>query len=349
LWHGVSIVAGKRTGGPAVRATNPANRRETIGEVQHAQPENVERAFAVAHDAQREWDAVPASERARILERAADLYEAHMPELLAYCVREAGRTIADSVAEVREASDFLRYYASRARADFGESMRLPGPTGESNELRWRGRGIFVCISPWNFPLAIFTGQIAAALAAGNCAIAKPAEQTPLVATRAVELLHEAGVPQEVLHLLLGEGGTIGALAVADPRVAGVAFTGSTETAQLIHRSLASREGPIAVLIAETGGQNAMIVDSSALLEQVVIDVVQSGCKGAGQRCSAARVLFLQEEIADRAIELLTGYMDELKIGDPRWLSTDVGPVIDEPSREALVAHATKTKQSARWY
>jgi len=349
LWHGVSIVAGKRTGGPAVRATNPANRRETIGEVQHAQPENVERAFAVAHDAQREWDAVPASERARILERAADLYEAHMPELLAYCVREAGRTIADSVAEVREASDFLRYYASRARADFGESMRLPGPTGESNELRWRGRGIFVCISPWNFPLAIFTGQIAAALAAGNCAIAKPAEQTPLAATRAVELLHEAGVPQEVLHLLLGEGGTIGALAVADPRVAGVAFTGSTETAQLIHRSLASREGPIAVLIAETGGQNAMIVDSSALLEQVVIDVVQSGFNSAGQRCSAARVLFLQEEIADRAIELLTGYMDELKIGDPRWLSTDVGPVIDEPSREALVAHATKIKQSARWY
>ena len=320
-----------------------------IGQLRSASNEDIERAFAAAERVQQDWNSTPASERARILERAADLFEAHTAELLAYCVREAGRTIVDSVSEVREAADFLRYYASRAREEFERGIRLPGPTGESNELRLRGRGTFVCVSPWNFPLAIFTGQIAAALAAGNCAIAKPAEQTPLIATRAVELLHEAGVPGDVLHLLLGEGGTIGARAVADPRVAGVAFTGSTETARAINRSLAERQGPIAVLIAETGGQNAMIVDSSALPEQVVMDVVQSGFNSAGQRCSALRALFVQEEIADRVAELLAGYMDELKIGDPRELSTDVGPVIDEPSRDALVAHAAKMTRTARWH
>ncbi len=348
-WRAASIVAGKRSGSDTIDARNPANRRETIGQVRAASVQDVDHAIAAADRVQRDWDATPASERAKILERAADLYEAHMPELLAYCVREAGRTIVDSVSEVREAVDFLRYYASRARAEFDRGIRLPGPTGESNELRLRGRGTFVCISPWNFPLAIFTGQIAAALAAGNCAIAKPAEQTPLIAGRAVELLHDAGVPREVLHLLLGEGGTIGARAVADPRIAGVAFTGSTETARAIHRSLAERQGPIAVLIAETGGQNAMIVDSSALPEQVVMDVVQSGFNSAGQRCSALRALFVQEEIADRVAELLAGYMDELKIGDPRELSTDVGPVIDEPSRDALVAHAAKMTKAARWH
>src|SRR5512138_1957922 len=324
-WRAASIVAGKRSGSETIDARNPTNRGETIGQVRAASIQDVDQAVATADRVQRDWDATPASERAKILERAADLYEAHMPELLAFCVREAGRTIVDSVSEVREAVDFLRYYASRARAEFERGIRLPGPTGESNELRLRGRGTFVCISPWNFPLAIFTGQIAAALAAGNCAIAKPAEQTPLIAARAVELLHEAGVPREVLHLLLGEGGTIGARVVADPRIAGVAFTGSTETARIINRSLAERQGPIAVLIAETGGQNAMIVDSSALPEQVVMDVVQSGFNSAGQRCSALRALFVQEEIADRVAELLAGYMDELEIGDPRELSTDVGP------------------------
>jgi RHH-type proline utilization regulon transcriptional repressor/proline dehydrogenase/delta 1-pyrroline-5-carboxylate dehydrogenase len=233
--------------------------------------------------------------------------------------------------------------------DFGRGLRLPGPTGESNELRLRGRGTFVCISPWNFPLAIFTGQIAAALAAGNAVLAKPAEQTPLIATRAVQLLHEAGVPPQVLNLLIGDGSTIGARAVADPRVAGVAFTGSTETARAIHRSLAQRDGPIAVLIAETGGQNAMIVDSSALPEQVVSDVVQSGFNSAGQRCSALRALFVQEDIADRVSELLAGYMDELNIGDPRKLSTDVGPVIDEHSRAALLAHVAGMTKRSRWH
>ncbi len=348
-WHGSSIVSGARTGERAAGVRNPSDRNEVIGEVRTATVADVERAFVAAERVQRDWDATPASERARILERAADLYEQNMPELLAYCVREAGRTIVDSVSEVREAIDFLRYYASRARAEFDRGIRLPGPTGESNELRLRGRGTFVCISPWNFPLAIFTGQIAAALAAGNCAVAKPAEQTPLIATRAVELLHQAGVPSDALHLLLGDGATIGARAVADPRVAGVAFTGSTDTARSIHRVLAGKQGPIAVLIAETGGQNAMIVDSSALPEQVVMDVVQSGFNSAGQRCSALRALFVQEEIADRVAALLAGYMDELRIGDPRFLSTDVGPVIDEPSREALIAHAAKMTKSARWH
>ncbi len=347
-WEAGSIIAGKfrRTAGQSVR--NPANLEEVIGTVSAADTSDVDAAFSAAEIGQQDWNAVSAHERATILERAADLYEQRMPELMAYCVREAGRTIVDSVSEVREAVDFLRYYAARARGEFGRGIRLPGPTGESNELRLRGRGTFVCISPWNFPLAIFTGQISAALAAGNSVIAKPAEQTPLVATRAVQLLHEAGVPAEVLHLLIGDGATIGARAVADPRVAGVAFTGSTETARAIHRSLAQREGPIAVLIAETGGQNAMIVDSSALPEQVVMDVVQSGFNSAGQRCSALRALFVQEEIADRVAELLAGYMDELRIGNPLSLSTDVGPVIDEHSRGALLAHVASMTKNARW-
>jgi RHH-type proline utilization regulon transcriptional repressor/proline dehydrogenase/delta 1-pyrroline-5-carboxylate dehydrogenase len=226
---------------------------------------------------------------------------------------------------------------------------MPGPTGESNELRLRGRGVFVCISPWNFPLAIFTGQIAAALASGNSVIAKPAEQTPLVATRAVQMLLEAGVPADVLHLLPGDGASVGARIVADPRIAGVAFTGSTDTARLIHRSLANRgDGAIPVLIAETGGQNAMIVDSSALPEQIVNDVVQSSFNSAGQRCSALRVLFVQDEIASRVSELLAGYMEELSIGDPMLLTTDVGPVIDAASRDMLRAHAEKITRGARW-
>jgi RHH-type transcriptional regulator, proline utilization regulon repressor / proline dehydrogenase / delta 1-pyrroline-5-carboxylate dehydrogenase len=351
-WVAAPIISGKLREGRGVEARNPANRAEVIGVVSSADESMIDAAFEAAAAAQPDWDLTPAAERAEILERAADLYEERMPELIAYCVREGGRTIPDSIAEVREAVDFLRYYADRARAQFGAGLRLPGPTGESNELRLRGRGVFVCISPWNFPLAIFTGQVAAALAAGNSVIAKPAEQTPLVATRAVEMLLEAGVPPEVLHLLPGDGASVGARAVADPRVAGVAFTGSTETAQAIHRSLAGRDGPIPVLIAETGGQNAMIVDSSALPEQVVLDVVQSGFNSAGQRCSALRVLFVQEDIAARVAELLAGYMEELRIGDPMQLSTDVGPVIDEPAREMLRAHAARIApigKGARWH
>jgi RHH-type transcriptional regulator, proline utilization regulon repressor / proline dehydrogenase / delta 1-pyrroline-5-carboxylate dehydrogenase len=348
-WKGGAIVSGelRETRGSEVR--NPANRGEVIGSVNDADAAAIEAAFTAAAKGQVEWDATPASERSEVLERAADLYEARMAELVAYCAREGGRSIPDGIAEVREAVDFLRYYADRARAEFGAGTRLPGPTGESNELRLRGRGTFVCISPWNFPLAIFTGQIAAGLAAGNAVIAKPAEQTPLIATRAVQLLLDAGVPEQVLHLLPGDGASVGARVVADPRVAGVAFTGSTETAKAIHQSLANRDGPIPVLIAETGGQNAMIVDSSALPEQIVMDVVQSSFNSAGQRCSALRVLFVQEEIAPRVEDLLAGYMEELCIGDPLQLSTDVGPVIDEPSRELLRAHAVKITKGSRWH
>jgi RHH-type transcriptional regulator, proline utilization regulon repressor / proline dehydrogenase / delta 1-pyrroline-5-carboxylate dehydrogenase len=347
-WVAAPIVNGDMHDGRGVEMRNPANRNEVIGVVTDADAALVDKAITAAVPAQLKWDATPASERAEILERAADTYEEHMPELVAFCVREGGRSIPDSISEVREAVDFLRYYADRARQEFGAGVRMPGPTGESNELKLRGRGVFCCISPWNFPLAIFTGQIAAALAAGNSVIAKPAEQTPLVATRAVKLLLEAGVPGDVLHLLPGDGASVGSRIVADPRIAGVAFTGSTETAKLIHRSLANRGGVIPVLIAETGGQNAMIVDSSALPEQIVMDVVQSSFNSAGQRCSALRALYVQEEIADRVAELLAGYMEELNIGDPMLLTTDVGPVIDVASRDMLRAHAEKITRSARW-
>jgi RHH-type proline utilization regulon transcriptional repressor/proline dehydrogenase/delta 1-pyrroline-5-carboxylate dehydrogenase len=233
--------------------------------------------------------------------------------------------------------------------DFGAPVRMPGPTGESNELSLHGRGVFACISPWNFPLAIFTGQVAAALAAGNSVIAKPAEQTPLVAAQAVRLLLQSGIPADVLHFLPGDGAVVGAAAASDSRVAGVAFTGSTDTAKLIHRAQANREGPIPVLIAETGGQNAMIVDSSALPEQVVLDAVASSFNSAGQRCSALRVLCVQEDIAPKVLRLLAGYMEELTIGDPALLETDVGPVIDEAARSMLEGHARDEIRSARWH
>jgi RHH-type proline utilization regulon transcriptional repressor/proline dehydrogenase/delta 1-pyrroline-5-carboxylate dehydrogenase len=347
-WSAAPIVNGKRVSGAARAVANPSNHAEKIGTVIFADSATVARAIDSAVAAQPEWNDRPAHERAEILLRAADTFEAHLPEFVAFCTREGGRTIPDSISEVREAVDFLRYYAVRARAEFDAPLVLPGPTGESNELRLHGRGVFVCISPWNFPLAIFTGQIAAALAAGNAVIAKPAEQTPMIATRAVELLLESGVPGEVLHLLPGDGATVGARAVADPRIAGVAFTGSTETAHLIHRSLADREGAIPVLIAETGGQNALIADSSALPEQIVLDVVQSGFNSAGQRCSALRALFVQEEIAPRVLELLAGYMEELQIGDPADIATDVGPVIDQPSCDMLAAHAKSIGPQAKW-
>lgn len=347
-WIGGPIVNGDLHDARGVEARNPANLEEVIGVVSNADAAVVDKAIAAAVPAQLTWDATPASERAEILEQAADLYEERMPELISYCVREGGRTIPDSISEVREAIDFLRYYADRARNEFGAGARMPGPTGESNELKLRGRGVFCCISPWNFPLAIFTGQIAAALAAGNSVLAKPAEQTPLIATRAVQILLEAGVPADVLHLLPGDGATVGARIVADPRIAGVAFTGSTDTAKAIHRSLANRDGAIPVLIAETGGQNAMIADSSALPEQVVLDVVQSSFNSAGQRCSALRALYVQEEIADRVAELLAGYMEELSVGDPMLLTTDVGPVIDVPSCEMLRAHGESISRQARW-
>ncbi len=340
------IVAGKRLQGVEQPSVNPAAMGEVVGVCRLAEPGHVRQAMEAAVAGQPEWDRTPADERAAALERGADLFEANRPELLALCVAEAGKTIPDAVAELREAVDFLRYYAVQARRLFAEPTALPGPTGERNTLAMRGRGVFVCISPWNFPLAIFTGQVAAALAAGNAVLAKPAEQTPLVAYRATELLLEAGVPADVLHFLPGDGAAIGGRAVAHPHVAGVAFTGSTETARLINRTLAERDGPIATLIAETGGQNAMFVDSSALPEQVVLDSVFSSFNSAGQRCSALRVLCLQKDIASRVLELLEGHMDELSIGDPALLSTDVGPAIDDEARSSLQAHVDRMASEA---
>ncbi|MGB5345206.1 MAG: bifunctional proline dehydrogenase/L-glutamate gamma-semialdehyde dehydrogenase PutA, partial [Woeseia sp.] len=257
------IVGGKSLQGKVLPSVNPADNQQVVGSCAQADATAVDQALDLASAAQPAWDRAPAEHRAVALEKAADLFEVHRAELLALCVREAGKTLPDAIAELREAVDFLRYYAAEARRLYAVPQQLPGPTGERNELGMRGRGVFVCISPWNFPLAIFTGQVAAALAAGNSVLAKPAEQTPLVACRAVQLLHEAGVPADVLHFLPGDGATVGGRAVADPRVAGVAFTGSTDTARIINRALADRSGPIPVLIAETGWQNALFVDSSA--------------------------------------------------------------------------------------
>ncbi|GAB4376488.1 MAG: bifunctional proline dehydrogenase/L-glutamate gamma-semialdehyde dehydrogenase PutA [Kiloniellaceae bacterium] len=345
-WEAGPVVGGAPLKGAWRAVTNPADRREVVGHIAWADPAQAEDALARAARAARGWDRTPAAERAACLERAADLMTAQMPRLIAFCQREAGKALGDGVAEVREAVDFLRYYAARARADFGPPTPLPGPTGERNELSLHGRGVFLCISPWNFPLAIFTGQVAAALAAGNAVIAKPAEQTGLIAAEAVKLLHQAGVPGEVLHLLPGDGPSIAAPLVRDRRVAGVAFTGSTETARLINKALAERDGPIVPLIAETGGQNAMLVDSTALPEQVVEDVLTSSFQSAGQRCSALRVLFVQSDVADKMLTMLKGAMEELVIGDPALLATDVGPVIDEDAKQMLEAHKAKMAREA---
>ncbi|MFU8895453.1 MAG: bifunctional proline dehydrogenase/L-glutamate gamma-semialdehyde dehydrogenase PutA [Gammaproteobacteria bacterium] len=343
----VPIVGGRRESGAVHPVRSPADQRRTLGEAEWASPELAVRALEIAVAAQPRWNAVGAAARADLLDRAADLFEEHAAELLALCIREGGRTLPDSVSELREAVDFLRYYAAHARRDFAAPLRLPGPTGESNDLSWHGRGVFLCISPWNFPLAIFAGQVAAALVTGNAVLAKPAEQTPLVAAAAVRLFHAAGIPGDILHLLPGSGPALGEVLLPDARLAGVAFTGSTEVARLINRTLAARDSAIPTLIAETGGQNAMLVDSSALPEQVVLDTVKSAFNSAGQRCSALRVLFLQEDIADRTLRLLQGFMDELQVGDPGLLSTDVGPVIDREALETLVAHADRMEQEGR--
>jgi RHH-type proline utilization regulon transcriptional repressor/proline dehydrogenase/delta 1-pyrroline-5-carboxylate dehydrogenase len=341
------VIDGQNGAGEARPVRDPADNRRVVGEVVWATEAQARQALEVAHRAQPRWNAAGAAARAAVLERAADLFESNAPELLALCVREGGRTLPDSVSELREAVDFLRYYAAQAKREFAAPVRLPGPTGESNELSAHGRGVFLCISPWNFPLAIFTGQVAAALVTGNTVLAKPAEQTPLTASAAVRLLHEAGVPGAVLHLLPGSGPQLGGVLLPDARVAGVAFTGSTEVARLINRTLAARDSAIPTLIAETGGQNAMLVDSSALPEQVVLDTVKSAFNSAGQRCSALRVLYLQKDIAERTLRLLKGFMQELRIGDPALLSTDVGPVIDREALETLEAHVTRMEEQGR--
>jgi RHH-type proline utilization regulon transcriptional repressor/proline dehydrogenase/delta 1-pyrroline-5-carboxylate dehydrogenase len=341
------LASGLGEAGNTVQNVNPARLSDTIGRVRETGMAELDQAISDAHEFTAEWDQTPADERAFMLEKTADLMEEHFPELMALCAREAGKTVHDSVSEIREAIDFLRYYSVQAREHFNEPMVLPGPTGEHNQLSMHGKGVFACISPWNFPLAIFTGQVSAALAAGNTVLAKPAEQTPAIAARAVKLMHQAGVPLKALQLLPGDGASVGARLTADPRIDGVAFTGSTETARLINRTLASRDAPLASLIAETGGQNAMLVDSSALPEQVVQDVIASAFHSAGQRCSALRVLFLQSDVADRILGLLAGAMKELVIGDPRMLLTDVGPVIDAEALSGLQAHSERMDREGR--
>ena len=331
-WNAEPLVPGAKSTGATVQVTNPADRRQTVGSYVTADSATVDKALANAVNAHHAWDRLPAASRAAILEHAAEQLEARRGEFIALCVREAGKSLPDAIAESRL---------------FGHPEQLPGPTGESNQLFLNGRGVFVCISPWNFPLAIFLGQVSAALAAGNSVIAKPAEQTSLIGYVAVKLLHDAGVPADVLQYLPGDGATVGAALTRDPRVAGVAFTGSTETAWAINRALAARNAPIAALIAETGGQNAMIADSSALPEQIVKDVISSAFQSAGQRCSAARVLFVQEDIADKVNAMLAGAMAELKVGDPGQLSTDVGPVIDEDAKKILVDHAARMDKEAK--
>ncbi len=346
-WSAAPVIDGQTRTGAASAVANPARVSEEIGRVVNADAEAVAAAIGTAARAQDDWDALGGEKRASILERAATLFEDHTAALVARCVREAGKTLPDAIGEVREAVDFLRYYAHRARRDFSHETTLPGPTGERNLLRLRGKGAFACISPWNFPLAIYTGQVAAALAAGNTVVAKPAEQTPLTAAYATGLLLQAGISPETLQFVPGDG-AIGAALTADPRLAGVVFTGSNETARAIERSLAARPGGIGTLIAETGGLNVMLADSSALAEQLVLDVVQSGFNSAGQRCSALRILLLQEEIAPRVLSLLAGCMDEVRVDDPARLSTDVGPVIDDDALAMLEKHAAFIVKGARW-
>ncbi|MFN4240078.1 MAG: bifunctional proline dehydrogenase/L-glutamate gamma-semialdehyde dehydrogenase PutA [Erythrobacter cryptus] len=321
----------------ALPITAPHDRSHIVGSVRPARADEVAAAFARAQAIQPGWDALGGEKRALLLEEAANRFEAHGAELISLAQREAGKTLVDAVLELREAVDFLRYYAAEARRHFAAPLVLPGPTGEDNRLSLHGRGVFATIAPWNFPLAIFTGMAAAALAAGNAVLAKPAPQTPLIAAFAVKLCHEAGIPPEALQLVPG-GAEVGAMLTADPRLAGVAFTGSTATARAINRALAAREGPIATLIAETGGQNAMIVDSSALPEQVVRDVLASAFQSAGQRCSALRVLYLQEDVADAMLAMIRGGFEALHVGDPTRLATDVGPVIDAAAQRRLEAH-----------
>ncbi|AVP96334.1 bifunctional proline dehydrogenase/L-glutamate gamma-semialdehyde dehydrogenase [Ahniella affigens] len=341
------LVPGYSPSGTAQPITSPQDRRQKVGEWVAADALGVAKAIDNAQGAQSDWDQRPVAARAALLEHAADLLEGRIAEYMALCTREAGKSLLDGIAEVREAVDFLRYYANHARKLMGQPEQLPGPTGESNQLHLHGRGIFVAISPWNFPLAIFMGQVAAALVTGNCVIAKPAEQTNLIAYTAVRLLHEAGIPEAVLQLLPGDGATVGAALTKDARIAGVAFTGSTETARAINRALAARDAAIAVLIAETGGQNALIADSSALPEQLVKDAISAAFGSAGQRCSAARILLVQDDIADKVVHMLAGAMDEITVGDPALMSTDVGPVIDQDALNMLNAHAERMNKEAK--
>lgn len=347
-WTASPIIGGEAIiHGEPQQVFSPSNRTDHVGDVTLAKAEDVTRAYDIATAAFEGWTNTPAGERAACLDRLADLIEQNLAQVMALIIREGGRTIADAIAEVREAVDFCRYYAHMARKDFAEPMVLHGPTGELNQLSLHGRGIFACISPWNFPLAIFTGQVTAALVSGNCVIAKPAGPTPLIAAYTVKLMHEAGIPQDVLHLVPGSSGEIGPALLEDYRLAGVALTGSVETAHHIQQTLAKSKGPLIPLIAETGGQNVMFVDSSALPEQVVSDVIISSFQSAGQRCSALRILLLQEDIADKIITMLQGAMEELYVDNPARLLTDVGPVINQEAKAALESHIQNMNSKAR--
>ena len=342
------IVGGRLLAGKGPQPmTSPVDRSRLIGAVSEATAEDIDLAARVARAAQPAWDRKGGAGRAVVLRAMGDALEAELDRFVALLSREAGKTLNDGVAEVREAVDFCRYYAHLAEKQFSGLQPLTGPVGETNHLELRGRGTFVCISPWNFPLAIFTGQIAAALAAGNAVLAKPAEQTPLVAAEAIRLFHRAGLDADLLALLPGDGATVGAALVGHPLVHGVAFTGGTDTAWTINRQLANRPGAILPFIAETGGLNAMFVDTTALKEQVVDDVVVSALGSAGQRCSALRLLFVPEESADELIATLVGAVDTLVVGDPADAATDVGPVIDADAQAMLEEHAARLEREAK--
>ncbi len=345
----VPLVPGWASLGETLEVHAPADPSVKVGGVTVSRASDVDHAVGVARGGFERWSRTAVDVRAAALERAADYLEENRDRLMALLSLEAGKTLDDGIAEIREAVDFCRYYAARARDQFGEPMVMPGPTGEENRYGWRGRGVFACISPWNFPLAIFLGQVTAALAAGNAVVAKPAEQTPLIAYEAVRLLHLAGVPEDVLLYLPGDG-EIGAALTAHERIDGVAFTGSTSTAHAINRTLAAKDGPIVPLVAETGGLNAMVVDATALPEQVTDDVIMSAFRSAGQRCSALRILFLQEDVADRMLEMIEGAARELHLGLPQRPETDVGPIIDEGQRAMLSDHieAMRASQTVRY-
>jgi RHH-type proline utilization regulon transcriptional repressor/proline dehydrogenase/delta 1-pyrroline-5-carboxylate dehydrogenase len=344
-WQAAPLINGKPRKGETIPVFTPANPLAVVGHVVEATADDATQALSITHGYRDEWANKDVEARTDIAEQAAVLLEEHSAELTFLCVQEGGRCIKDAWAEVREAVDSCRYYAKQARETLTPRM-LHGPTGESNMLATRGRGVVVCISPWNFPVAIFTSQIIAALVTGNTVIAKPAHQTPLTAMRIIELLHLAGIPPPALTLLPGNSNIISEPLLRDARVAGVVFTGSTAAARKINQTLAKRPGPIVPLIAETGGQNAMIVDSSALPEQVANDVITSAFNSAGQRCSALRVLFLQEDIATRVIELLSGAIAQIRVDNPLLLSTDVGPLIDADNKNTVMKHIRRLSNTA---
>ena len=342
------LIGGKSTpGAGAAPMVSPVDHSRTIGSVSPATRSEIDNAATLARTAQPRWNTLGGVGRGKVLRAMADALDAQMDRFIAILSAEAGKTLNDAVAEVREAIDFCRYYALLAETRFAGPTVLPGPVGEVNQIELHGRGVFVCISPWNFPLAIFTGQVAAALAAGNAVLAKPAEQTPLIAYEAVRLFHAAGLDPDLLALLPGEGSDVGAALVAHPSIAGVAFTGGTDTAWAINRNLANRNGPILPFIAETGGLNGLFVDTSALREQVVDDVLLSAFGSAGQRCSALRLLYLPKDTADAVIETLVGAAGCMVIGDPSDPATDIGPVIDADARTALNAHVERLEREAK--